>query len=122
MTEATECPKCHLPKEESAWQCDGCGYEFTHDFEGVRVALRAQLRTSRIAFWVTVLVDFGLVGGIIYLATHGLIVISVPLMLAAVGATGHAAHRISVLRRHLRLLDRRHKPLPKATAQPPQAR
>jgi hypothetical protein len=111
-----ECPKCHLPREDSAWQCDGCGYEFSQDFEGVRSALRAQLRTRRIAFWLTLIVGFGIVGGVVYLATHGLIYISVPLLLAVVGSIGHAAHKISVVRGHLRSLDRRHVPLPRATA------
>jgi hypothetical protein len=111
----TECPKCHLPKEDSAWQCDGCGYEFSQDFENVRSGLRAQLRASRIVFWLTVIVDLGIVGVVVYLATHGWIYISVPLMLAVVGSIGHAAHKISVLRGHLRSLDRRHVRLPKAT-------
>ena len=112
----TECPKCYLPKEDSAWQCDGCGYEFTQDFESVRSALQAQLRTSRIVFWLTLIVGFGVIGGVVYLATHGWIYISVPLMLAVVGSIGHAAYKISVLREHLRSLDRRHVSLPKATA------
>lgn len=111
-----DCPKCYLPKEDSAWQCDGCGYEFSQDFESVRASLRAQLKARRIAFWVTVLVNLGIVGGIVLLAMYGWIYISVPLMLAVVGSTGHAAHRISVVREHLRSLDRRHVPLPKATA------
>lgn len=111
-----ECPKCYLPKEDSAWQCDGCGYEFSQDFENVRSALQAQLRTSRIVFWLTLIVGLGIVGGLVYLATHGWIYISVPLMLAVVGSIGHAAHKISVLRGHLRSLDRRHVSLPKATA------
>jgi hypothetical protein len=111
-----ECPKCYLPKDDSAWQCDGCGYEFSQDFESVRSTLRAQLRTSRIVFWVTLIVSFGVVGVVVYLATHGWIYISVPLMLAVVGSIGHAAHKISVLRDHLRSLDRRHVSLPKATA------
>ncbi|HWO17289.1 MAG TPA: hypothetical protein VNO30_00875 [Kofleriaceae bacterium] len=112
----TECPKCFLPKEENAWQCDGCGYEFSQDYEGVRATLQAQLRTSRIAFWVTLSVGLGIVGGLVYLATLGFIYISVTLMLAIVGGIGHAAYKISVLREHLRSFDRRHPPLPKATA------
>jgi hypothetical protein len=114
-----ECPKCFLPKEDSAWQCDGCGHEFSQDFENVRSTLRVQLRTSHIGFWVTLFVGLGIVGGLVYLAMHGWIYISVPLMLVVVGGIGHAAHRISVLRGHLRLLDRRHVPLPKATVQGP---
>jgi len=111
-----DCPKCYLPKDDSAWQCDGCGYEFSQDFEGVRSSLRAQLKTRRTVFWLTVLVNLGMVGGIVFLAMYGLIYISVPLLLAVIGSTGHAAHRISVVREHLRSLDRRHVPLPKATA------
>ncbi len=82
----------------------------------MRSALRAQLRTSRIAFWVMLVVGLGMVGVVVYLATHGWIYISVPLMLAVVGSIGHSAHKISVLREHLRSLDRRHVSLPKATA------
>jgi len=111
-----DCPKCYLPKDDSAWQCDGCGYEFSQDFEGVRSSLRAQLKTRRTVFWLTVLVNLGMVGGIVFLAMQGWIYISVPLLLAVIGSTGHAAHRISVVREHLRSLDRRHVPLPKATA------
>jgi len=111
-----DCPKCYLPKDDSAWQCDGCGYEFSQDFEGVRSSLRAQLKTRRTVFWLTVLVNLGMVGGIVFLAMYGWIYISVPLLLAVIGSTGHAAHRISVVREHLRSLDRRHVPLPKATA------
>ena len=62
------------------------------------------------------IVGFRIVGGLVYLAMHGWIYISVPLMLAIVGSIGHAAHKISVLRDHLRSLDRRHVSLPKATA------
>jgi len=112
----TECPKCFLPKEETAWQCDGCGYEFSRDFESVRSTLQAQLRTSRISFWVTLLVGLGIIGGLVYLATLGFIYISVPLMLAVLGSIGHGVHKVSVVREHLRSLDRRHAPLPKATA------
>jgi len=111
-----DCPKCYLPKDDSAWQCDGCGYEISQDFEGVRSSLRAQLKTRRTVFWLTVLVNLGMVGGIVFLAMYGWIYISVPLLLAVIGSTGHAAHRISVVREHLRSLDRRHVPLPKATA------
>lgn len=81
----------------------------------MRSTLQAQLRASRITFGVTLLVDLALVGAVVYMATRGWIYISVPLMLAALGATGHAGHKISVLREHLRSLDRRHVPLPKAT-------
>jgi hypothetical protein len=112
----TECPKCHLPKEESAWQCDGCGYAFRQDFDAVRSELRAQLRTSRIVFWATLLGGCLLAGAVVYLGMHGFIYISVPLLLTVVGAVGHAVHRTSVLREHLQSLDRRHVPLPKATA------
>lgn len=112
----TECPKCFLPREDSAWQCDGCGHEFSQDYEAVRSSLQAKLRSRRIAFWITVLVNLGIVGGIVVMALHGWLYISVPLMLAVVGTTGNAAHKISVVRDHLRSLDRRHVPLPRATA------
>jgi hypothetical protein len=113
----TECPKCHLPREESAWQCDGCGYAFRQDFDAVRSELKAQLRTSRTVFWATLLGGCLLAGGVVYLGMHGFIYISVPLLLTVVGAVGHAVHRTSVLREHLQSLDRRHVPLPKATVQ-----
>jgi hypothetical protein len=112
----TDCPKCYLPRDDSAWQCDGCGYEFSQDFEAVRSSLKAQLKSRRLAFWITVLVNLGVIGGIVFLAMYGWIYISVPLLLAVIGSTGNAVHRISVVREHLRSLDRRHVPLPKATA------
>jgi hypothetical protein len=112
----TECPKCFLPKEEGAWQCDGCGHEFSRDFATVRSELQAQLGASRTSFWVTLIGGLAILGGLVYLATLGFIYISVPLMLAVVGGIGHAVHKVSVLRGHLRSLDRRHVPLPKATA------
>ena len=67
---------------------------------------------------VTVLVSLGIAGGVVLLAMHGLIYVSVPLGLGVVGSIGHAVRRISILRDHLQLLDRRHLPLPPATAQP----
>jgi hypothetical protein len=113
-----ECPKCHLPTEEDAWQCDGCGYTFRQDYAVVRSELQAKLKTSRTIFWVTLLGSFGLAGLLVYLALQGFTYISVPLAIALVGGIGHAAHRTSRLRDHLRSLDRRHVPLPAATAQP----
>ncbi len=65
-------------------------------------------------FWLSLLGAVGLAAGLVYLAMHGWLYISVPLMLAAVSFTGRTAHRVSVLRGHLRLLDRRHAPLPQA--------
>jgi hypothetical protein len=115
----TACPKCHLPWADSAWQCDGCGYEVTQDFESVRSSLRAQLRTSRIVFWLMVLLDLAIVGAVVYMVTRGMFYISAPLVLGAIAGTGAAAHKISVLREHLRALDRRHVPLPKATVRSP---
>lgn len=112
----TACPKCHLPKDDSAWQCDGCGYAFRTDFPQVRAELQTALRKSRVAFWLTVVLDLALAGGVIYLAMHGWYYICVGLAIAAFGWTGHAVHRISVLRDHLASLDRRHAPLPTATA------
>lgn len=106
----TECPKCHLPKEESAWQCDGCGYAFRQDFDDVRAELQAELKRSRTVFWVTLVGATGLIGLIVYLGTQGFIYISVPLMLAVIGGIGHAVHRTSVLREHLQSLDRRRTP------------
>jgi hypothetical protein len=111
----TACPKCHLPKEDSAWYCDGCGYEFSQDFESVRSGLQAQLRATRMRFWLTLIASFGMVGGVVYLAMQGWIYLSVPLAIGMVGSIGHAVHRTSVLRGHLQSLDRRHVPLPKAT-------
>jgi hypothetical protein len=112
-----ECPKCHLPKDDSAWQCDGCGYAFRQDFDNVRTELQAELRRARITVWLTIVLGLAIVGGLVYLATRGFLYVSVPLLLAVVGWTGHAVHRVSVLRDHLESLNRRHVPLPKATAQ-----
>jgi hypothetical protein len=118
MTTMTEpaCPQCHLPIEQDAWQCDGCGHVFRRDFEQVRRELQAKLKRSQIAFWVTLLVGLGIAGGLVYLATQGFIFVSVPLIVAILGGIGHTLHTTSVLRGHLRELDRRHVPLPKATA------
>ena len=110
----TECPQCYLPRDDSAWQCDGCGYEFSQDVEGVRSSLQAQLKQRRTALLVTVLANVGLVGGIVFLAMNGFIYVSLPLLLAVVGTTVNAAHKITVVREHLRSFDRRHAPLPKA--------
>ena len=112
----THCPKCSLPKADSAWECDGCGYAFRSDFAAVRTELQAELRKSRIAFWLTLAVDAGILGGLIYMAIHGWYYICVGLAVACVSWTGHAVHRVSVLRDHLASLDRRYVPLPKATA------
>jgi hypothetical protein len=113
------CPKCFLPREVGAWQCDGCGYEFSQDVEAVRAALQRQVASSRTALWVSLGVGIAVIGGLVYLATIGFIYVSVPLMLAAVGSIGHAVHRRSVSREHLESFNRRHAPLPKATAQLP---
>ena len=112
------CPKCFLPKDDSAWQCDGCGFAFRTDFDNVRRELQAELRKSRITLWLTIGLGLGIVGGLVYLMTRGFLYVSVPLMLAVVGWTGHAFHRVSVLKDHLASLNRRHVPLPTATAQP----
>jgi len=114
---ATECPKCHLPRDDDAWQCDGCGYEFRQDFDQLRSELRAQLATSRIMFVVAVVIDVMFAVAIVWLAMLGWIYISMPLVLGALGFTGYRVHRMSVLRDRLRSLDRRHVPLPKASVQ-----
>jgi hypothetical protein len=110
----TACPKCHLPQEQSAWQCDGCGFEFRTDYDEVRSSLQAQVRRSRIVFWTMLLVDLGIVGGSVYLITLGWIYISLPLVLGALGLTINAVRRIAILREHLYSLDRRHVPVPTA--------
>jgi hypothetical protein len=66
-------------------------------------------------FWLSLLGGLGIIGGVVYLAMNGLLLISLPLMLAAVGLPMRAAHTVSVFRGHLRSLDRRHVSLPKAT-------
>jgi len=109
-----ECPKCYLPQEASAWQCDGCGYEFRKDYDNVRSTLRAQLKTSRTVFWLMLIVDVGIVGATVYLVTRGWIYISVPLVLGAIGFTVQTARKIAILREHLSSLDRRHVPVPTA--------
>jgi hypothetical protein len=110
----TACPKCFLPREEGAWQCDGCGFQFEQNIEAVRAALNTQARNSRLAVWWTLLVCLGAVGGVAYLASIGYIYISIPLLLAVVGSVGHAFHRRSVMQEHLRTFERRYAQLPKA--------
>ena len=112
----TACPKCFLPREDHAWQCDGCGTEFRQDYDTVRAELRAQLQRGRARFWVGTAVSCAIVGGLVYLALHGAIFVSVPLAVGIVGYLHHAASKISVVRGHLELLERRHSALPRATA------
>lgn len=114
-----ECPNCFLPKEESAWQCDGCGMAFRTDLATVRDELQASLRSGRVALVVTLLVSVAVVVGLVVLAMHGFYYVSVPLALAIVGAIGHRMHQQSVLREHLRELDRRHVALPVAATHKP---
>lgn len=116
-----DCPRCHLPQEDVAWQCDGCGHVFERDLAAVRSRLEVELVRSRVALWVTSAISVAIAGGLVYLATLGWIYISVPLLLALVGGLSHAAHSLSVVRGHLKELDRRHVPLPIATARPDSA-
>lgn len=99
--------------------CDGCGQVFDADLASARVGLQAELARRRRALVVTLLVALAIGGVIAYLAIRGWIYISVPVMLGVVGSIGRAVHRISVVRGHLRELDRRHVPLPTATLQGP---
>ena len=111
-----DCPKCHLPIDGSVWQCDGCGFELRNDFDKLRSELHAQVRTTRTALWLAVIADLGIAAGLVVLAMHGWIYVSLPLVLGAVGVTARNVHRLSVVREDLRQLDRRHVPLPKAIA------
>jgi hypothetical protein len=115
----TACPKCFLPRDEGAWQCDGCGFQFSQDIEAVRAALKTQARNSRLAVWWTLIAGAAVVGGVAYLVTLGYIYISVPLALAVVGSIGHAFHRRSAMQEHLRTFERRYAQLPKATVHDP---
>jgi hypothetical protein len=108
------CPKCQLPKDEGAWHCDGCGYEFSQNYDLVRSTLQAEVARSKRTLVVTLLVDSVLVGVVIYLATRGFIYISASLGVAVIGSIGHALHRMSVMREHLSSFDRRHPSLPAA--------
>jgi hypothetical protein len=110
-----DCPKCQLPKDDGAWHCDGCGHEFSQDYEAVRSRLRAELARCKRTLVVTGLVGAVVVGIVIYLATRRFFYISVPLGLAVFGSVGHALHRISVMRGHVRSFERRRPPLPAAT-------
>jgi hypothetical protein len=104
----SDCPKCHLPIEEGAWQCDGCGYAFSQDVDATRAALQARVKDGRVMLWVTLGVGLGVVGGLAYLATIGFIYVSVGLLIAVVGWIGHAVHSLSVSREHLQSFNRRH--------------
>jgi len=114
MTPA-ECPRCQLPTDDSAWQCDGCGHEFSRDFEAVRARLRGQLRASWRLLGVMIVVDLAIIAATVFVAELGLVVVSAGLVLAAIGSTGHAVFRITSVRASLRELDHRHRPLPTAT-------
>jgi hypothetical protein len=110
------CPKCQLPKDDGAWQCDGCGYEFDQNIEAVRSRLLRQVDRTRRAVWIALLVDVVLVGGVVVLAMNGFYYISVPLALTVIGTIGSALHRRTVAREHLSSFKRRHAELPVATA------
>lgn len=108
------CPQCMLPLDEGAWQCDGCGHVFSTDFPAVRSRLSAELTAARTLLVVTIGVGVVILGAVVYLATLGMYVVSVPLALAIVGSIGAAAHKHAVGRERVRELDRRHRPLPAA--------
>lgn len=111
----TACPTCFLPVDDpSAWQCDGCGYQFDRNYEQVQARLRGQLRTARTVFWATLVFDIGIAAGTVYLASQGFIVVLGGLIVAAVGLTARAAYRISQLKEHLAAVDRRLESMPKA--------
>ena len=110
--EMGECPKCFLPREPGAWHCDGCGFEFSQDIEGVRAALQAEVRASRTGLWVALGVAVAVIAGLVYLVTIGFIYISVGLLVVAIGGVGHAVHRRSVAREHLYTFTRRHPAVP----------
>jgi uncharacterized transporter YbjL len=111
----TACPQCFLPRDPDAWQCDGCGLAFRRDYDAVRLELRAKLRKTRGALLVLAFVAAVLAVGIVYLAMHGFIYISIPLALGLFGSLVQTTRRMAALREHLHELDRRHVPLPSAT-------
>jgi hypothetical protein len=104
---SADCPQCFLPKDELAWQCDGCGYLFRRDLDRVRAEMQAKLDRARIAFVATVVVSAGVVAGLVALAMVGFVYLDVPLGLALVAGIGFASHRVGVLREHVRELERR---------------
>jgi hypothetical protein len=108
------CPKCQLPIDDGAWYCDGCGHEFSTDYERVRATLGAELARSRRTLVVNIVVACVVAGVLVYVAMLGLIYIAVPLGVAVLGSIGHAVHRISVMREHVRTFARKHPPLPVA--------
>jgi hypothetical protein len=110
------CPQCHLPKEEDAWQCDGCGLEFRKDFASVRTELHGKLRKVKLALMWTVICSLAAVGGAVLLAIYGRYILAGSLALGMFGGYATVLHRLSVLKGHLALLDRRHVALPAATA------
>lgn len=110
------CPQCQLPKEDDAFQCDGCGLMFRKDFAVVRTELQGKLRATKLALVWTVILSLAAVGGVVLMAIYGLYYISIPLGVGIFGAYAAVFHRLRVLKDHLALLDRKHKPLPAATA------
>lgn len=109
-----DCPRCLLPTDDSAWQCDGCGHVFSRDFAAVRTRLRARLRASWRLLGLMLLVDLAIGAATVFVAELGLVLVSGGLVLAAIGSTGHAIFRITSARASLGELDRRHRPLPTA--------
>jgi hypothetical protein len=104
-----------LPRDPDAWQCDGCGLAFRRDYDAVRLELHAKLRRARTGLVGVAIIAVLVLAGIVELAMHGMIYISIPLALALFGSIIQAMRRMSALREHLRELDRRHVPLPSAT-------
>lgn len=117
LAQVSACPQCHLPKEEDAWHCDGCGLEFRKDFALVRTELQCKLRGARAALVWTVISSLAAVGAVVALAIYtSYYYVSIGLVIGIFGALGAVLHRIAVLKGHLVVLDRRHVPLPAATA------
>jgi len=90
---------CHRASENTAWQC-ACGYEFGQDIEKVRGMLRAQLKTSWLAFGALLVADLVLVA----LAVVGFALTPVLVLAGLLGATGRSARKILVSRESLRQL------------------
>jgi len=90
---------CHRASENTAGRC-ACGYEFGQDIEKVRGMLRAQLKTSWVAFGALLLADVALVA----LAVVGFALTPVLVLAALLGATGRSARKILVSRESLRQL------------------
>ena len=96
---------CHRASEASAWRCS-CGYEFGQHPETVCELLRAQRTSARIMLAVLIAIDLAALGGVIYGALHGFLVVFGFGFAALIGWTLRAVHKLALTGTSLRQLSK----------------